>query len=256
MNELGTTGRIFYILETLSKTKSMKLERISEATNIPKVTALRLLSSLTKTGYIIKNPDDTYSLTLKMFSVGSRALDWTDIIEKSRPIADKLRDELGETVHMGILEDSKAVYILKEESSQKVRMYSRVGVSIPLYCSGLGKCLLAYQNNDFIDEYIKNNKFIRYTTNTIVSPEKLKIELDEIRQKGYSIDDEENEAGIFCLSAPIFNHEKGIVAALSVSWPTFRIDKNNIHMKLSKILSSSLEISSILGYIKSPVNIC
>jgi IclR family KDG regulon transcriptional repressor len=249
MNELGTTGRVLALLETLSKEKELNLERISERTKIPKVTALRLLTTLCKSKYIIKNPNDSYSLTLRMFSVGSRALDWTEIIEISRPIVEQLKNDLQETIHMGILEDRKAVYIMKEESPHTVRMYSRVGKNIPLYCSGLGKCLLSYQGEKYIDEYISKTDLRRRATKTITDQYSLKKELSIIKERGYGFDDEENEGGIFCISAPIFNHEGFIEAAISVSWPIYRIKKEEIPTFIKMIKSSANEISKILGYL-------
>jgi len=249
MNELGTTGRVLKILETLSKEKELNLERIYERTDIPKVTALRLLTTLCKAKYIIKNPNDSYSLTLRMFSVGSRALDWTEIIEISRPIVERLKDRLGETIHMGILEDNKAVYIMKEESSHTVRMYSRVGKNIPLYCSGLGKCLLSYQDEEYIDSYLDKTDLVRMATKTITDKKELKADLKKIRERGYGFDDEENEGGIFCISAPIFNHEGHIEAALSVSWPIYRIQKTDVPEFIEIIKSTTSEISTILGYL-------
>lgn len=249
MNELGTTGRVLALLETLSKEKELKLERISERTNIPKVTALRLLSTLCKLKYLIKNPNDSYSLTLRMFSVGSRALDWTEIVEISRPIVEKLEENLQETIHMGILEDHKAVYIMKEESPHTVRMYSRVGKNIPLYCSGLGKCLLSYQEEKYIDEYISKTDLRRRATKTITDKDLLKSELSLIKERGYGFDDEENEGGIFCISAPIFNHEGLIEAAISVSWPIYRIKEEEIPDNIKSIKSAADEISIVLGYL-------
>jgi IclR family KDG regulon transcriptional repressor len=184
-----------------------------------------------------------------MFSVGSRALDWTEIIEISRPIVEQLKDDLQETIHMGILEDSKAVYIMKEESSHTVRMYSRVGKNIPLYCSGLGKCLLSYQDEKYIDEYISKTDLKRRATKTITDKDSLKKELSIIRERGYGFDDEENEGGIFCISAPIFNHEGLIEAAISVSWPIYRIEKDKIPNFIKMIKSAANEIGIILGYL-------
>lgn len=250
MNKLGTAGRVLIILETLSKEKELNLERISERTLIPKVTALRLLTTLCNTKYIVKNQNDTYSLTLRMFSVGSRALDWTEIIEISRPIIEKLKDELEETIHMGILEDNNAVYIMKEESSHTVRMYSRVGKNIPLYCSGLGKCLLSYQNEEYIDNYIETTDLKRRATKTITDKTELKKELSMIRSRGYGFDDEENEGGIFCISAPVFNHEGIIEAAISVSWPIYRIDKSKIPNYIKTIKNTATNISILLGYLE------
>lgn len=251
MNEMGTTGRVLTLLEILSSKKELNLERISEMTGIPKVTALRLLTTLTKSKYIVKNPNDSYSLTLRMFSIGSRALDWTNIIELSRPIIDKLRDELNETIHMGILEDENAVYIMKVESSNTVRMYSRVGKNIPLYCSSLGKCLLAHQSDTYIEKYLNNTTLVRQATKTITDKEKLREDLLATRKRGYGLDEEENEGGIFCISAPIFNHKNQIEAAISSSWPIYRIDREDIPKYINIIRSTANEISTLLGHIKN-----
>ena len=110
--------RTIVILETLSKHQSINLEQLSKETGLPKATLLRFLSTLVNLGYVYRDNTDLYSLTLKMFSVGSRGLEHIDLIHVANPVAQKLCDELGETVHMGVLEEDNAVYVLKQELQQ------------------------------------------------------------------------------------------------------------------------------------------
>ena len=125
--ELGAVGRALCLLEVLSRCKSSNLETLSRETGLPKATALRLLSALVEHGYVSSDSSDRYSLTLRMFTVGSRALKNVEFLEVASPVAGQLRDKTGETVHIGILEGNRAVYVLKRESLYTIRMNSRVG---------------------------------------------------------------------------------------------------------------------------------
>ena len=130
--QMSAVMRTISILEALSVVDGINLENLSRTTELPKATLLRFLSTLISLGYVYRDGADMYHLTLKMFSVGSRSLNHIDLINTAKPFAKQLCQDLGETVHMGILEDSYAVYVLKEESSYTLRMYSRVGKVIPL----------------------------------------------------------------------------------------------------------------------------
>ena len=247
--ELGAVGRALCLLEVLSRCKSSNLETLSRETGLPKATALRLLSALVEHGYVSRDSSDRYSLTLRMFTVGSRALKNVEFLEVASPVAGQLRDKTGETVHIGILEGNRAVYVLKRESLYTIRMNSRVGKSIPLHCSAIGKCLLAAQDDNAVESYIKEEGLNRYTPKTICTPEDFRSEIAKVRSRGYAFDDEENETGIFCVGAPILDSYGETVAAISVSTPVFRLDKNNIDSLISEVCSCSNRISSILGHI-------
>ena len=99
--------RTIAILETLSRHQSINLESLAKETKLPKATLLRFLSTLVSLGYVYRDPSDLYSLTLKMFSVGSHGLEHIDLIHVANPIAQRLCDELGETVHMGVREEKR-----------------------------------------------------------------------------------------------------------------------------------------------------
>ncbi|MDD2395951.1 MAG: IclR family transcriptional regulator, partial [Sphaerochaeta sp.] len=159
--------RTIAILETLSRHQTINLESLAKETKLPKATLLRFLSTLVNLGYVYRDPSDLYSLTLKMFSVGSHGLEHIDLIQIANPIAQKLCEELGETVHMGVLEDDEAVYILKKESSFTIRMYSRVGKTIPLYCTAIGKILLSDMNERELASYLGKVNLKPFTPNTL-----------------------------------------------------------------------------------------
>ncbi len=248
-NQLSAVNRTILILETLSKTKKINLEQLAKKTDLPKPSLLRFLNSLINLGYVYKDNNDLYSLTLKMFSIGSNSLSHINLIDIAAPFADELCNYFNETVHMGILDEDHAVYVLKRESSYTIRMYSRVGKRIPLYCTAIGKNLLSDLNQKDIDNYLDSTKIIPFTKYTL-SKEELKSQLELIREQGWAEDDQEHEEGITCIGASIRDFSGEIVAALSVSWPIFRFKDKNKNEVIEKIKDTCNKISALLGYEK------
>jgi IclR family KDG regulon transcriptional repressor len=243
--------RTIAILETLSHNQSINLESLAKETQLPKATLLRFLSTLVSLGYVYRDPTDLYSLTLKMFSTGSHGLEHIDLINVAQPVAQRLCTQLGETVHMGVLEETQAVYVLKKESSFTIRMYSRVGKSIPLYCTAIGKVLLSDMNESEIDTYLSKVPLKPFTPLTIRDPETLKQELKEIRTLGWASDNEEHEMGTLCIGAPIRDYTGKAVAAMSVSWPLFRFNHEEKELIVNSILQECDNLSRLLGWQRS-----
>lgn len=246
--QMSAVERTLSVLEALSKKESINLENLAKTTKLPKATLLRFLSSLISLGYVYRDEGDMYHLTLKMFSVGSRSLNHIDLVNTARPFTKELSEELGETVHMGILVDDKAVYILKDESQYTIRMYSRVGKSIPLYCTAIGKIFLSEMKEDALNQYLATHELKPFTPKSIRSANALKEELKLVKKRGWSIDDEEREENIMCIGAPVKDYTGEVVAAISVSWPLFRFNKDNFNKAVAKITESAKELSRILGY--------
>ncbi len=253
-NMMSGVTRTIKILEVLSKEGSINLENLSKQTELPKATLLRFLSTLSSLGYVCRDDADRYSLTLRLFSIGSRALSQNDLIAKARPFAKQLCEDLGETVHMGILEGNKAVYILKEESSYTLRMYSRVGKVIPLYCTAIGKIFLAEKSEEDLAAYFKTTVMKPFTVHTIKTIEAMKEVLALIRKRGWAIDDQEHEENVMCIAAPIRDYTGQVIAALSVSWPLFRFNKDDFEKTVKEITNATEQLSAILGYEKEDNN--
>ncbi len=247
--QMSAVMRTISILEALSEVEDTNLENLSRVTELPKATLLRFLSTLISLGYVYRDGADMYHLTLKMFSVGSRSLRHMDLINTAKPFAKKLCQELGETVHMGILEGDNAVYVLKEESSYTLRMYSRVGKVIPLYCTAIGKIFLSAMNEDEIEEYFRRNPLKPYTPKSIRTHQALLEDLKRTRERGFSIDDEEHEENVYCIGAPVHDYTGNIIAAMSVSWPVFRFNESSFQSIAENIADTAKSLSRVLGYI-------
>ena len=248
--QMSAVQRTISILEALSRVESINLENLAKATGLPKATLLRFLSTLISLGYVMRDDGDLYHLTLKMFSTGSRSLSHIDLVTTAKPFAKNLARELGETVHMGILEGDTAVYVLKEESIYTLRMYSQVGKRIPLYCTAIGKIFLSEMSDEALDDYISGHPLKPFTPKSIRTEEALKEELRKTHERGWSIDDEEHEMNIKCIAAPVRDYSGRTVAAISVSWPLFRFEDCDQGKITGKIMEAAAELSSILGYEK------
>lgn len=244
---ISAVSRAFVVLEKLAQVSSSNLEDLSRATRLAKPTVYRFLGTLRELGYVRKDDADRYFLTMKLFSVGSKALDHIELPTVARPVAERLSKDLGETVHMGILDESEALYVLKIESRYTIRMYSRVGRKIPLYCTAIGKLLLSDMTDDERSAAAAGLRLVPFTPRTIVDSEELEAELEKIRAEGYSQDAEEHETGVTCLAAPVRDHAGRTVAAISVSWPLFRFVPERRGEYVERIKAAAAEISSVLG---------
>lgn len=245
----GAVARTIAILESLALHKSINLEQLARKTSIPKATLLRFLASLVSLGYVNRDQYDLYSLTLRMFSVGSHSLERTDLVAAAKPEAEALEAKFGETVHVGILEEDSAVYVLKVESRHNIRMHSRVGNALPLYCTAIGKALLAGIPDGERKALLKRVRMAPFTPNTLKTAAALEAELADVRKNGWSMDREEHEAGVICAAAPVRDFSGRVVAAISVSWPLFRYVPDHTADYAKAIRGAADRISLSLGYI-------
>ena len=149
---------------------------------------------------------------------------------------------------LGVLEGNTAVYILKIESHCTIRMFSRMGRRVPLYCTAIGKTLLAYAKSEDREAALKGVRLLAFTPKTLTTRAGLHAELERIREQGFALDAEEHEEGIHCIGAPIFDHTGAIAATLSASWPGFRYLKTEEADKVDKIKAAAAQISTLLGY--------
>lgn len=244
---LSAVSRTFIVLEKLSQVSSSSLEDLARLTKLAKPTVYRFLQTLRQLGYVRKGEGDRWFVTMKLFAIGSRALDHIEIPQVARPLAEQLSNDLGETVHLGVWDDDQALYVLKIESKYNIRMYSRVGKRVPLYCTAMGKMLLADMGKEELTAQLKDLKLVPFTPHTIGDRKRLEEELERISSVGYSMDREEHEEGIICIAAGVRDYSSRTVAALSVSWPKFRFDSAQENVYSERIRSTAAEISAILG---------
>lgn len=249
-NFIQSVDRALQILEVFSeKRKELGVTEIANILDIHKSTVFGLLATLENRGYLEQNPESgKYRLGLKLFELGNLVQAGMDLRETAAPIISRLVEEYGETVHLVICEKGEVVYIDKKESDDSAfRILSYVGRRLPMYCTGVGKCLLAYLPEETVN-LVLEKELVPFTPNTITDPEKLRAELQEIKSKGYAFDFEEIEMGLRCVAAPIKNHKGEVIAAISLSGPSIRMDDKRMQELVVPVKESALEISRKLGY--------
>lgn len=245
------------ILDILGQTpQGISLRDLSAKVNLPKGTTHRLLSSLMYLGYV-RQDDSTrhYLLGFKLVELGNILLNQLDLRKEAEPYLKELAERTRETIHMVILDHSEVVYIEKVEGDHNpsgLKMASRVGLRNPAHSSAVGKVLLAHLSETELNQILKEKPLEKRTENTITDVTQLKEHLKWVRNQGFAIDNEENEKGVRCIGAPIFDRTGRPVAAISISGPAFRITKKLAQEVLKKeVMETALKISQQLGYRKS-----
>ena len=243
-NPIQVADRLFLVLETLADTGSVTLADLCRQLNLNKSTLHRLLSSLIYMGYV-KQDGETgkYSLSLKLLGLSNKLLVHMDILDAVRPSLKVLAQETGETVHFVQLDGVEAVYIYKEESTQNsVRMVSKVGSRIPLYCSGVGKAIAADMDQSQIQSIWEHSTIRKLTPHTIIDYTQFLEKIKEAREKGYALDDEENELGVRCIAVGLPDYRGRSKYAFSISAPASRMTDQRLEELDQILLKTKQEI--------------
>ena len=248
MELVQSVDRTLTILEVLSDyNDGLGITEISSLVNLHKSTVHRLLSTLIYKGYVVDEETSKYKITFKLFELGSKKVEKLDLLNCSKPYTKALMESVNEVVHLVIREDAEIIYIDKVEANNTISMSSRIGKRIPMYCTATGKAILAFLPEDEVLKVWNNSKIIKLTENTNTDFILFKKELETIREKGYAIDDEENEMGVRCVGAPIFNINGEIISALSVSGPKLRVTDDKIDFISKEVIKYANMISEELG---------
>ena len=166
-----------------------------------------------------------------------------DILDAVRPSLKALSQETGETVHFVQLDGIEAVYIYKEESNQNsVRMVSKVGSRIPLYCSGVGKAMAADMDEQQIQSIWEHSTIRKLTPHTIIDYPQFLAKIKEVREKGYALDDEENELGVRCIAVGLPDYRGRAKYAFSISAPAPRMTDERLEELAQILLKTKKEI--------------
>jgi len=233
----------------LQKGSAMKMTELSEKLGFYPSTIHRILDTLKHWGYVEQDSHtQKYQLGLKVLELGMAKLHQMDLVREATPYLKELVKQCNETVHLGVLEEGEVLYLAKEESSQTIRMISYVGKRASLHSTALGKILLAYMSEEEREKILEDRGLPRLTEKTITDKKELEKELSKVREQDFALDREENEKDVRCVAAPIRNYQGEVIAAISISSPVFRIDKN-VHNNLKKaLIETSKKISKRLGY--------
>lgn len=245
---LSSLANSLQILDLLSQKESQGVAEISKALQLGRASVFRMLYTLEKYGYVNKDQNAKYNLSIKFVHYGTLVVDRQSLVRTARPVLEKLRDTYMETSHLSILTSSgKLIFLAKYSSDNSLQMYSRIGEEREACSSASGKVMLAHMSPEKAKRYAETYEYKHLTSNSITSADQLLRELEQIRSQGYSIDREEAELGLVCFSAPIFNHKGACIAAISLSGPTIRMYSRQNNM-IADIMEACRKISNILGH--------
>ena len=235
----------------LGEKSHFKISELACELHLDRSTIYRILLSLEKCGLVEKDKETGgYSLGLFTFEIGNAYLNRIDFPKVSKPIMTGLALKVQETVHLAVLSGTEIVYVDKVDSPRPLGIMSKIGQRAPLYCTALGKVLLAFQHEDELKRIIHQLKLIPMTSNTIISKHRLMEELRAIRKQGYALDHREIEEDVECIGAPIQDYLGNVIAALSISGPQRKINTPQEKQFVSSVVKAAGLISSKLGYME------
>ena len=221
-----SVGRSIALLERFTLDQPVwSISELAREAGISKATVHRLLTTMEQHGVIEKDEDSReYRLGLKLLELGSRVSAVLDPARRAEPHLRSLVEDLGETAHLAVLHQGRALYVAKYEASRALRMPSAVGSSNPVHCTAMGKALLAFQSRSVQERILTQHGLSRHTDNTITDRKELDRELARIRHHGFAVDNEELERGLRCVAAPVFGHTGEVVGAVGTSGPAGRLE--------------------------------
>jgi DNA-binding IclR family transcriptional regulator len=245
-----TLDRALTVLLEIAKNgeRGLSLAECSAILGYSKATTHRILRTLSRREFVrLDEERGLYSLGITNLRLGMGFLERLDLRREAIPVLRELAALTGETVHLGTISGTDVVYIEKVESPKAVRMFSRVGDTMPAYSTGIGKAILAFLPDAELEEHLPA-RLERRTPTTIVDRGELRVEFSSIRERGYSTDNIENEDGIRCVGAPIFDHSAVVCGAISVAGPANRVGPERFEELGRMVRQRADEISVRIGH--------
>lgn len=244
-----TVRRAYQVLKYVAKEEDgLTLTEITELLDCPKSSAFNIIQTLLNLDLLSESKANNkkYQLGPENYVLGMNYYKRLDLVDLFKEFLPGIGDELHRNCFGGILEGDKVLYIYKYAGEGAKLATCDKGTKAELYCTGLGKVLLAYSSSDYQKKVIDNMTFIKKTERTISTKEQLYKELEEVRKKGYACDNREIEAHMICFAAPVFNFSGECVAAVSIS--DMYTESTDCEFLGQQIRNVALEISKRIGY--------
>ncbi|QBH96538.1 IclR family transcriptional regulator [Limnobaculum zhutongyuii] len=215
------------ILKYVSTQGSVTFSQIHQTLDLAQSSTATLLNSLVAHGFL-RQEKGRYYLGLTLFELGIRAIESFDIRDLAIAPMTFLRDSTGLACHLGVLDNTSAIYLAKIESPGAIVVRSWLGKRLSLHSSSLGKCLLAWLPEAEIDRLLPEESLEVKTKTTITTRSAFKAELATVRRQGWAFDNEEDYDGVSCISAPVFDRNNKVIAAISMSGVSFQVPEEKI----------------------------
>ena len=251
---IQTVSNALRLLEAFQGTERLGVTELSRVLGLDKNNVFRLLATLEQAGYIDQcAEDDQYRLGVRCLELGHSYAASRNLLRRARPVLESLSRELGETVHIAVERGFDVIHLDGEVPDQLVVTASRVGKRLPIHCTALGKVLLGCADETrwqtYDREVASTGSLEERTRTTITDRDKLFEQLRAVKGQGWAVDVEECEAGLCCVAAPVLEGTGQVIAAISVSGPTARLDEEQLVTGVVPVLTAATaDLSRQLGH--------
>jgi IclR family acetate operon transcriptional repressor len=245
---IGVLGKAMDLLDVLAAHEALSLTEVGRRAGVNKVTAFRILANFEQRGYVEREPaTGYYRLGFGLMALGTRVAERLDLRTIARPVLRDLQQALGETVSLAVPGARGVVYVDTLQCAHGLRVAAAVGAQDDYHSTALGKAMAAFWPQALLEQRL-GRRLEAKTTRTITRVPAFRRDLAATRQRGYAVDDGENEVGARGVGAPIFDHRGDVVAAVGVCGPDSRITVERASDFGDRVLAASRTISARLGY--------
>ena len=242
--ELNSSAKTLAVLQ--AALEHDRFTDIAQASGLARSTVHRILHGLADDGFVAVDDSGCYHPGPGALHLAAVALARTDVVMIARPVIARLVARVGATAHLAMRMGDEAVYLWRADSQKPYHLSSRIGVQRELYCTAIGKVLLASDTDAEVAAYARRTALTPFTRRTITDPVRLLDEVRRVRQLGWAIDDEENETGVICLAAPVVGLT-GVHHAISVSVLAMDVPARELVTYAPEVRAAAGAISAKLG---------
>lgn len=232
------------VLKGLKELNGAGVSELADHMDMPKTTVHAHLTTL-HSCELVSKVENKYQIGLRFVGLGKFVKNQFDLYSIAKDEVDMLAEESQDMAQFVIEEHGLGVYLYKAEPPRAVRTTAGVGDRRPLHCTGIGKSILSCFSDTHINEIIDRRGLPAKTENTITDFDKLMDELEDIREQGYAVDNEEIEPGLRCVAAPVDPDDKSAVGAISISGPTGRLKDARLDNSLIEMVTDAANIIEI-----------
>lgn len=244
-----SVDRALYVLELLARRGEAGVTELASDIGVHKSTVSRLLAALEERELVEQAFErGKYRLGFGILRLANAVSGRLDVTRQGREVCERLALEVGETVNIAVLRSEYAVNVDQARGPSAIGTHNWVGELTPLHATSSGKVLLAFMSADARRDLVTRAGLQRFTEHTITSPEKLEAQLRDVTRDGYVVTLEELEEGLNAVAAPIRDHVGGVIAALSVSGPAYRLTVERAREIAPTVIAAADDVSRRMGY--------
>ncbi len=243
-------GRAFALMEEIARNRDgIGLAELSKRVGLHNSTTFHLVKTMVSLGYVRQLADSKrYRIGRPLFALASNALDELEMMSLATPVLEDLSRETGESAHFAVRMGDDVVVLARTSGPGAFQLTDRVGVVRPAHCTALGKIMLAALAPDQFERYLTRTELTPRTPNTIVSADKLRREIAEVRRLGHAIDDGEFDSELRCVALPVRDFSGQVTGTLGVSGPVWRLSIEALHKRARLARVAADKLSAEFGY--------